>query len=113
MKDSIHHQVLQIEKLLKIKKESFWIKRGEKNVLKYFKKVQNIPAYKKFLQQELHKIPQIKTIRDFKNLPTPLKYFAEKLKIPFVYGVTKEEGVDYIKENIRVISASKFLTGLF
>lgn len=49
---------------------------------------------------------------NFENIPSPIKYFAEKLKIPFVYGITKKENVDYIKDNVRVISASKFLTGL-
>ncbi len=48
----------------------------------------------------------------YKNLPSSLKYFGEKLKIPFVYEVVKEEKVDFIKDNIRVMSASKFLSAL-
>lgn len=49
-----------------------------------------------------------------KKISTPLKYFARKLKIPFVYQVIFEEGVDYQSKNddIRVISADKFLTAL-
>lgn len=41
-----------------------------------------------------------------------LKYFAEKLKVPFVYQVIKEKGVDFTQNGIRVISADKFLSGL-
>ena len=41
-----------------------------------------------------------------------LNYFTNKLKIPFVYQVVREEGKDYLWENVRLISATKFLTGL-
>ncbi|MBU0694527.1 MAG: ATP-binding protein [Candidatus Omnitrophica bacterium] len=53
---------------------------------------------------------EVKT--SFKEIPSHLRYFKEKLKIPFVYEVVKEEGIDFLKDNIRVISASKFLTAL-
>ncbi len=46
----------------------------------------------------------------FKAVSPALKYFALKLKVPFVYQVVKEEGIDIIKDNIRIISASKFLS---
>ena len=46
----------------------------------------------------------------FKSIPSSLKYFAKKLKIPFVYEMVKEESVDYIKDNVRIISADKFLS---
>ncbi len=46
----------------------------------------------------------------FKNIPNSLRYFGEKLKIPFIYEVVKEKNIDYIKDNIRIISADKFLT---
>jgi hypothetical protein len=42
-----------------------------------------------------------------------LKYFTNKMKIPFSYQVVKQEGIDNIEDNIRTISASTFLTGLF
>ncbi len=42
-----------------------------------------------------------------------LKYFSVKMNIPFAYQVIKEEGVNSIQDNIRVISASTFLSGLF
>lgn len=42
-----------------------------------------------------------------------LRYFAAKMKIPYVYQVVREEGVDVIRDNIRTISASSFLTGFF
>jgi len=35
------------------------------------------------------------------------------MKIPFVYQVLKEEGVDTIRDNVRTISASRFLTGFY
>lgn len=47
-----------------------------------------------------------------KEIPSSLRYFADRLKIPFVFETVKEEGVDFIRDNIRVISASKFLSSL-
>lgn len=47
-----------------------------------------------------------------KEVSKNLKYFAEKLKIPFVYQVIKEKNVDFTQNKIRVISADKFLSGL-
>ncbi|BDQ03150.1 ATP-binding protein [Ignavibacterium sp.] len=45
--------------------------------------------------------------------PSPnIFYFKERLKIPFNYQVVKEDNIDIIKEGIRIISASKFLSGL-
>ncbi|OGW78025.1 MAG: hypothetical protein A3I73_06060 [Omnitrophica bacterium RIFCSPLOWO2_02_FULL_45_16] len=45
----------------------------------------------------------------FRELPVSLKYFSTHLKIPFSYLVIGEEGIDYLKDSIRIISASKFL----
>lgn len=39
-------------------------------------------------------------------------YFKDRLQIPFNYQVVRQQGVDVLKENIRVISAGKFLSGL-
>ena len=47
-----------------------------------------------------------------KNISPSLKYFGERLRIPFMYQVIREENVDFIKDNIRIISADKFLSGL-
>ncbi|MBU4369197.1 ATP-binding protein [Patescibacteria group bacterium] len=47
-----------------------------------------------------------------KKISKHLKYFAEKLDIPFLYQITKEPNVDFWQDNIRVISAEKFLGGL-
>ena len=41
-----------------------------------------------------------------------LLYFKEKINIPYVYQVVKIENIDRFKNNIRIISASKFLAGL-
>ena len=43
-----------------------------------------------------------------------LYYFAQRLKIPFLYQVVASDNneLDYLKDNIRVINAAKFLSGL-
>lgn len=46
------------------------------------------------------------------DLHTPLFYFGEKLKIPFLYQVVGTPGVDFLKERVHTISIEKFLTGL-
>jgi len=48
--------------------------------------------------------------RSFKGIPASLGYFKNKLKIPFAYQVLEEGDIDLLKDNIRIISASKFLT---
>ncbi|HAM38313.1 MAG TPA: AAA family ATPase [Elusimicrobia bacterium] len=48
----------------------------------------------------------------FNGIPSNLKYFINRLQIPYSYLVTKDDGYDHIKDNIHIISASKFLTGL-
>ncbi|MFA3783287.1 ATP-binding protein [Melioribacteraceae bacterium 4301-Me] len=45
--------------------------------------------------------------------PSPnLLYFKERLKIPFLFQVVNKKNVDFIRKDVRVISASKFLSGL-
>lgn len=73
MEYSVHKKTLKIERLLKKKKESFWIKRGEKATLERFKETKQVPAYKDFLKKQNYKILAVKTISDFKLLPTPSK----------------------------------------
>lgn len=53
---------------------------------------------------------EVKTVD--KKISTPLKYFTKKLSIPFSYQIIKEPDVDFLQNNIRVISADKFLSGL-
>lgn len=50
--------------------------------------------------------------KSFQDIPSSLKYFGRKLKIPHPYLVVHEEGVDFIQDHVCVISASKFLGGL-
>ena len=50
--------------------------------------------------------------KSLSNIPAQLRYFGVKLKIPFMYLVVKDDGIDKIKDNLRIISASKFLSGL-
>jgi predicted AAA+ superfamily ATPase len=45
--------------------------------------------------------------------PSPnLIYFKERLNIPYNFQVIKEENTDTLKDGIRILSASKFLSGL-
>ncbi len=46
------------------------------------------------------------------NISKNLLYFAKKIGIPLLYQVVKEEGVDVTRNGVRVLSASKFLSGL-
>ncbi len=46
------------------------------------------------------------------HIDSSLYYFRDKLDIPYVFQVVGESGVDYVKNNIRVISAEEFLTAL-
>lgn len=41
-----------------------------------------------------------------------LRYFGEKLKIPFQYQLTAEKDVDFLQDKVRIMSADKFLSGL-
>lgn len=46
------------------------------------------------------------------SLSPNIKYFNEKLKIPFVFQVVRKTGIDINKGGVRIISADKFLGGL-
>ncbi|MBU4360547.1 ATP-binding protein [Patescibacteria group bacterium] len=48
-----------------------------------------------------------------KEVSKHLEYFVKKLKIPLAYQVTREANLDYWQDKIRLISADKFLSGLF
>jgi predicted AAA+ superfamily ATPase len=50
--------------------------------------------------------------RTFKNIPASLRYFGDKLKIPFVYEIVNQDDIDVIKDGIRVMSITRFLTAL-
>lgn len=54
----------------------------------------------------------VETKNSFKDIPDSLVYFGNKLKIPFLYEVVREEGIDFLKDGIRIMSASKFLSAL-
>ncbi len=41
-----------------------------------------------------------------------LRYFQEKLKIPYAYQVLKRSGIDTLNKGVRVVSADKFLAAL-
>jgi len=61
------------------------------------------------LQKEL---ALFKKIEQHRGLHPEEKYFKEKLNIPFAYQVIKEENIDMMKDDIRIISADKFLSSL-
>ncbi len=46
------------------------------------------------------------------EIPTPMRYFKEKLNIPFSYLVTLNSKEEYTEDGIKVLPAAKFLTGL-
>jgi len=49
---------------------------------------------------------------NFKDISAPLRYFKKRLKIPFAYQVIRDDSVDLVKDDIRIISASRFFSGL-
>src|SRR3989344_533193 len=59
-----------IEKDLYSKPESYWLKKGERKVMKLFQLMsQRVPAYKDFLKSNKIKPDKIKSVKDFKNIP--------------------------------------------
>ncbi len=48
----------------------------------------------------------------FRDISKSLVYFGKKLKIPFLYQVVYDSGVDILQDNIRVMSIDKFLLSL-
>ena len=46
------------------------------------------------------------------EISKPLLYFKEKLQLPLTYQVLTTPGLDFMQKGVRVMSASKFLTGL-
>lgn len=56
---------------LKTKSEGYWLKRGEDVALNLFQLMsERVPAYKDFLKKHKIRASQIKTIEDFKQVPT-------------------------------------------
>ena len=45
-----------------------------------------------------------------RTIATPLYYFKEKLKIPYVYQVISLPGIDTLRNGVRLISAGRFLS---
>lgn len=41
-----------------------------------------------------------------------LSYFKERLNIPFVYQFVKQSEIDLLREDVRIMPAKKFLSGL-
>lgn len=57
--------------VLKSKKEDFWMRQGEKMALNLFKSAsRRVPAYKQFLNDNRINPEKIRTIDDFKNVPS-------------------------------------------
>jgi len=47
-----------------------------------------------------------------RTIATPLYYFKEKLKIPYIYQVISLPGIDTLKNGVRLVSAGRFLSAL-
>lgn len=82
----IYSNPLKLLNLLKTKPEKYWIKRGEKRALTLFHMMADrVPAYKDFLKKSKISPKNIKSISDFKKVPTIdkdnylRKYSIEKL----------------------------------
>jgi len=41
-----------------------------------------------------------------------LKYFGERLCIPYLYQVVKKKDIDQYVDGVRIVSADRFLSGL-
>jgi len=54
----------------------------------------------------------VETKKTFKDVPVSVKYYKRKLNIPFSYIVTLDDNIDLLQDNIRIMSANKFLTAL-
>jgi hypothetical protein len=50
--------------------------------------------------------------RTDRSIATPLYYFKEKLKIPYVYQLIALPGINTLKNGVRLVSAGRFLSGL-
>jgi phenylacetate-CoA ligase len=65
------HDPVKLLTRLKKEPESGWIKRGERRALSLFRLMsQRVPAYKDFLKKKKINPEKIKTINDFKSVPT-------------------------------------------
>ena len=70
--DTFSHlkDVKKLQKELKSRPESYWIKRGEDMALHLFRDMsQSVPAYQDFLKKHKFNPGRVKTIDDFKQIP--------------------------------------------
>jgi predicted AAA+ superfamily ATPase len=84
---------------------------GRKAELNFLK---NKPAHEVDFLVTVDNIPWfcIEVKNSFERNLTSLKYYGKGLKIPYVYQVVNVRDTDLIKDNVRIISVEKFLTGL-
>jgi len=62
--------VSKLQKQLKSKGETYWVKRGEDMALKLFHDMaDHVPAYKDFLEKNEFDPHRVRSIQDFKNVP--------------------------------------------
>jgi len=54
----------------------------------------------------------VETKTNDEGISPTVDYFSKRISIPFIYQVVLKPNVDYRKENIRIISIDKFLSGL-
>jgi predicted AAA+ superfamily ATPase len=82
------------------KAQLFFLKDKEQREVDFLITVENKPWF------------CVEVKRTFKGIPPPLRYFSEKLKIPFTYEVVDQEDVDLMKDKVRIMSVHKFLSAL-
>ncbi len=65
---------IRLDRELKIQPEEYWLKRGEARVLSLFQLMsERVPAYKDFLKKNKIKPEKIRSIADFRQIPTLCK----------------------------------------
>ena len=65
---------LAYEKLLALKGEGFWLKKGERSALQLFHDMaRRVPAYKRFLKEHGVLCARIKTVKDMSSIPIMTK----------------------------------------
>ena len=71
MKNSLPYNPIELQNSLKSQSPLVWEKRGQIQALKLFKAAASrIPAYKDFLNRHQITVEKVKTIADFKKIPT-------------------------------------------
>ncbi len=80
------------------KADLFYIRSAEKKELDFLVTINQKPWF------------AVEVKMNDKEVSPAIHYFKERLGIPYSYQVVSEEGIDVLKNGVRVISASRFLS---